>query len=235
MIIWARSILFLIAWAILTLFIGVIGVPLLVSQRAMHWLSRRWVSGTLLLLCLCCGLRAQVQGREHLPKRGGIIAAKHQSTLDTLLLWRELGNPVFVLKKQLYLIPIFGWYLWRTGQIAIDRRDRRNAMRQVITGAQAALAAGRTLVIFPEGTRVKPGSMPLFHSGIARVSAALNQPVVPVALNHGLFWGKLSVRKHAGVSTMKALPPVPACGADQKLWLFQLHRLINDESARLEG
>lgn len=225
-----RTTVFFIGWIAATLVLGILGVPvLLLSQRAVWCFNKIWVRFTLGWLRLTCGLRGEVRG----VPQGRLIASKHQSAWDTLMMWHTFGNPVFVLKRELYWIPIFGWYLWRSGQIAINRSDGRSAYEQIEKQAPKLLAQGRTIILFPEGTRVKIGDRKHFRSGIARVSAMLQLPVVPAALNAGLFWPKHDLLKRPGTAVLKFLPPLPVCGADPVAWMKDLETVIETESVRL--
>ncbi len=223
-----RTVVFFVGWVLLTCVIGFAALPLLVSQRITSSVARSWARLTIGWLRLSCGIRTEQRG----VVQGQLIACKHQSALDTLMLWCALNGPAFVLKRELYWIPIFGWYLHRTGQIAIDRSDGRSAMAQIAAQAEPMLAAGRAILIFPEGTRVRPGERRPFRPGIARVSAMLRLPVTPAALNAGYFWPKHSLVKKPGLAVLEFLLPVPVCD-DQETWLPRLETIINDASERL--
>lgn len=229
-----RSAIFIIGWTVLTVTCGVIFLPALISQRATWFVSGIWVHLTLMWLRLACGIRSHVRGRQHL-RPGSLIASKHQSTWDTLMLWKILGNPAFILKRGLYFIPIFGWYLARGGHIGIDRKSGRNAMRDILEEAPKLMAQGRTLVIFPEGTRMRAGQEKPFHAGVARISKTLQLPVTPVALNAGLFWPKFTVtlRKTPGDAVIEFLTPMPP--ANEPDWLPQLQQTINTHTKMLEN
>lgn len=225
-----RTTLFFIGWACGTLAMGIGGMAVMLMPQRFVWrYNSAWAGFTLWWLRLTCRIHPQVEG---IPA-SQLIAAKHQSTLDTLLLWRQFGNPVFVLKRELYLIPIFGWFLWRSGQIAIDRSKGRSAFEQIGQQAPKLLAQGRTLILFPEGTRVRVGDHKPYRSGIARISALLGLAVTPVALNHGLYWPKHTLRKRPGAPMMRFLPPLPACSGNTGKWMARLEQLISAESQRL--
>lgn len=225
-----RTFFFFAGWIALTLAMGVAGLPvLLLPQRCIWKFNGCWALLTLGWLRLTCGVRGKTIGAPE----GHLIACKHQSAWDTMALWRVLGNPVFVLKRELYMIPIFGWYLWRSGQIAIDRKDGRSAYEQIEKQAPKVLAQGRSIVMFPEGTRVKIGEKKPYRGGIARVSAMLKLPVVPAALNAGLYWPKHTLIKRPGLAVLKFLPPVPVCGSDAAAWMKELETRIESESAEL--
>lgn len=224
-----RTAVFFIGWIAATLAIGALGLPFLISQRATWWVSDLWAGFTLFWLRITCGVKSELRGTPD----GKLIACKHQSAWDTLMIWRTFGNPAFVLKRELYWIPIFGWYLWRTGQIGINRRDGRSAFEQIEKQAQRVLAQGRTIILFPEGTRVRIGTKKPYKSGIARVSALLQLPVVPAALNAGLFWPKHSLLKTPGTAILQFLPALPVCGSDQDGWMQQLEQTIESATHSL--
>jgi 1-acyl-sn-glycerol-3-phosphate acyltransferase len=230
-----RTAVFFAGWICFTAVLGMIALPAILSRRATWMLARGWTGATLAWLKLSCNITTCIEGREHIPASGGLIAAKHQSAWDTLALWHALKNPAFVMKRELYYIPIFGWYLWRAGQIAIDRTAGRKAMAIMVAGAQTALAAGRCVVIFPEGTRVAAGAEKEFRAGVARISAALAVPVVPVSLNGGRFWPKGDIRKFPGMAILKFLTPVAACSNDATPWLKNLQQLVNRQSRAIGG
>ena len=231
MILWLRTGLFFAGWVIATLMIGLIALPALISQRATWGVAYHWAGFTLFWLCVSCGTRSSARGLEHLPQGAGLIASKHQSAWDTLMLWRLLKNPAFVLKRELYWIPIFGWYLWRAGQIGIDRSSGRDAVSRMLRGAKKVIAEGRCIIIFPEGTRVPPGEQKPFRTGVARVSESLQLPVVPAALNSGLFWPKYSLKKLPGEAVMEFLPAEPPFREPLEPWLQHLQQIINTRSA----
>jgi 1-acyl-sn-glycerol-3-phosphate acyltransferase len=228
-----RTILFFVGWVAFTFMVGVFALPLLLSQRATWCAAYFWASTTLLWLRISCGITSEARGIEHLHG-ARIVASKHQSAWDTLMLWCILKNPVFVLKRELYWIPVFGWYLWRSGQIGIDRSSPKDALNRITRGMTKYGEQGRVLVVFPEGTRIPPGGFKAFRSGIGRISALLQQPVVPAALNAGLFWPKKPLIKHPGHAVIKFLPPMSAAPADSlDVWVAQLQSVILAETESL--
>jgi len=224
-----RTGLFFFGWVLGTLVMGFAGMPLLLSQRCVWKFNWVWAVFTLWWLRVTCNIRSDIHGRPE----GRLIACKHQSAWDTVALWCLLGNPVFVLKRELYMVPIFGWFLWRSGQIAINRADGKSAYEQIAKQAPQLLAQGRTIVVFPEGTRVRIGDKKPYRSGIARISSMLQLPVVPAALNAGLFWPKHSLIKRPGLAVLKFLPIVPVCGEEVVEWMRALERSIETESGIL--
>ena len=158
-----------------------------------------------------CGIKYRVEGMENLPKdKPFIIASNHQSAYETFLYWLLFNEPAFVLKKSLAQIPFVGWALLREGCIAIDRKAGMSAMMKVLAGSEKRLKEGQSVVIFPEGTRVRPGEKVPYHGGIALMYAKLDAPIVPVAVNSAKVWGKNSLIKRPGTVTVRVMPVIPA-------------------------
>jgi len=223
-----RALLFNLLFYLVTALYAIFGLPvLLFGANAVYALCRLWVGTTLRLLRLLVGLDHRVVGRERVPKEPVIFAVKHQSSWETLALALLLDRPIYVLKRELIWIPIFGLYLLRSGALAVDRSAGAKALRQLIRAAEQAAKSGRPFLIFPEGTRVAPGQHRSYQPGIAALYDKLNRPVVPVALNSGLFWGRRSFLKKPGRITVEFLEPIPA-GLDRR-------RFMKDLESRLEG
>ena len=210
MIIILRSALFnilFIAWAFIS---SVIFAPLfLMSQKMALRCGRPWAQGSLVLARWVLGITHEVRGREHLTNQPVIYASKHQSAWDTVIFLVLLDTPCYVLKRELLRIPFWGWYLWRMGMIAIDRSGKASSMKQMLRDGKQRIAEGRTIVIFPEGTRMKPGAAPDYHPGVVALYSQLGVPVVPVALNSGVYWGKDAFLKKPGKIIISLLPHLP--------------------------
>jgi 1-acyl-sn-glycerol-3-phosphate acyltransferase len=228
-----RAILFNTLYLLWTAMMHIICLPLLLApSRAIHAAAKIWIGVTLWLLKVCVGLKAREVGRKHIPKKPVLFAVKHQSAWETLFLSWRLNHPAFVLKKELLLIPIFGWFLARTGMIAIDRSGKAAALKKMVADAKATFAQGRPVVIFPEGTRVAPGHTRAYQPGIAALYAQLGVPVVPVALNSGLFWGRKAILKKPGIITIEYLEPIEP-GLDRKTFMRELESRIETAAQRL--
>src|SRR6185369_4145046 len=182
-----RSTLFFAWFAFVSVALCILYLPTLVlPRRAIVLGSRLWSRLVLLGLKWIAGLDYEVRGT---PPRGAVlIAAKHMSMWDTVALYLLLDDPAVVLKRSLQLIPFYGWYTWKAGSIAIDRDGKASALRKMPNDAKAAMAEGRSILIFPEGTRKSPGAPPDYKPGVAGLYGQLGVPCVPVALNSGLFW-----------------------------------------------
>ena len=228
-----RSLLFLIWFFGLTGVMAILGLPILpLGPRAMGAYANLWIRAMLFGARIICGLNYRVEGLEQVPAGGVIIAAKHQSAFETLILPFIFPRACFVLKKELLAIPIFGWYLKATQQIAIDRTAGASAMKQMIAQAKAAAAQGRKIIIFPEGTRTAPGESRAYHPGVAALYKQLEIPVVPVALNSGLFWKRNAFLKEPGTVVLRLLPAI-APGQDPRSFLSDLKEKIESESQKL--
>lgn len=233
MMLWLRSLCFNLLFWCWTVTLGIVAVPVLPFAAVVRHVPNLWIDGTLWLLRICCGLRISVEGLHHLPAIPCIIACKHQSALDTLVLWRVLGGPAFILKRQLLHIPVFGWYLARMKPIAIERSNPPAALQAIGKQAEKKIQEGRHIVIFPEGTRTRPGQQVRYRTGgISLLYRTLGVPVVPVALNTGVFWGRNAFCKRAGVARFKCLPQLCA-GMDEQVFLEQLRSAIENASQTL--
>lgn len=228
-----RTILFFTGLIPFTAILGIIAAPSLLHRKLVWAVADIWSGFTLFWLRIACNITSEVRGAEALPTGNAIYASKHQSAWDTLMLWRTLNRPLFILKRELYFIPFFGWYLWRSGQIAINRAERRKALEQIISQTQHTQKSGRPIVIFPEGTRGKPGADTTYHSGVAKLSGALGWNVIPVALNAGKFWPKRPLWKTSGNAVMQFLPALSPCTGNKNEWMQELKSKIDLASGKL--
>ena len=231
---WLRALAFNIAFFAATALIGLVGLPLLVAPR--RWVmrfGRVWARCVLALLKTLVGLDDEIRGRQHLPAGGCIIAMKHQSAWDTLILPVVLGDPAIVLKRELLWVPFYGWYAARAGSIAIDRKGGAGALRRMIAAAREGAAQGRAVVIFPEGTRTPPGRRLAYQPGVAALYQALGVPVVPAAVNSGLYWGRRSFVKRPGRILLEFLEPI-APGLSRRDFMAALEARIETATAALE-
>jgi len=206
-----RAILFTVLFYTWTTLMALLVLPLLLGPpRLMLAHSRFWVRIALWLLRVTVGLTHEVRGREHITDGPALFAVKHQSAWDTLAVNLIIPDAAIVLKRELTWIPLFGWCLLRAHHIPIDRSGGMTALRNMIAVAKNRLSEGRSIVIFPEGTRVAPGTTKPYHAGIAALQSALHVPVVPVALNSGLFWPRRSLALRPGRIVIEILPALPA-------------------------
>ena len=229
-----RSLLFNLYFFLLTTVMALVGLPLL----AMPWrwtmiYSRFWTQLVLFGLKLICRLDYRIVGRDRLPDGPCLVACKHQSAWETLVLPNiALHFASCVMKRELLLLPVFGWYLKHSGQIPIDRRGGAKALKDMLAKAKAIVEDDRPIVIFPEGTRTAPGKQRPYHVGVAALYKSLKVPVVPVALNSGLFWGRQAFYKRPGTITMEFLPAIQP-GLPRDAFMTELRERIERASDRL--
>jgi 1-acyl-sn-glycerol-3-phosphate acyltransferase len=215
--IFIRSLLFLIFfyfWLVLCL---VAALPVL-------WLPRKYLiifpymmsEGILFLLAKTVGIRHEIRGLENLGSVPGILACKHQSVWETAIWPQFTPHLSIILKQELRRVPIFGILIQRLGFISVDRKDGPRAIVKMVTLAKQVIAEGRSIMIFPEGTRSQPGRPASYQRGISALYDKLEVPVIPVALNSGLFWGRKSFLKTPGLIIMEFLPPIqPGLSKDE--------------------
>ncbi|MCC7282364.1 MAG: 1-acyl-sn-glycerol-3-phosphate acyltransferase [Acetobacteraceae bacterium] len=229
-----RAATFNLLFLALTSLLGVLALPLLlVERRHAVRVGRIWARGVMALLRGIVGLRFVVTGQEHLPRQGpALIAAKHQSAFDTVVWLLLVPDAAYVLKRELLRVPVYGWFARHAGMIAVDRAAGAGAMRGLIRDGEAALAAGRQVVIFPEGTRTAPGSERPYQPGIAALYARAGLAVIPVATDSGRFWGRRAFLKHPGTITVAIQPPI-APGLGKQAFLSALRQRIEEPSQAL--
>jgi len=205
-----RSLVFNIAFYVNLIVLMILGLPaMFFGRRGVFFMARTWAKTSLWLLERICGLKVEFRGVERLPLGGYILAAKHQSFLETFALVTKTPDFAIILKRQLMYIPAFGLYLSVGGQIGIDRAKGRSALSQIIEQAGAVLRAGRQVYIYPEGTRRAPGAAPMYKHGVAFLYEATGAPCVPVALNTGLYWGRRGFLRKPGAAVIEFLPAIP--------------------------
>lgn len=204
-----RSIVFYFAAYVAFLVEGVLFSPVLLLPERYGWpIVHFWARSMLWLYRVICGIGEDVRGRENIPDGPLLVAAKHQSAWETLRLVSLFERPTFILKRELLWVPLFGWYLWKFGQIPVDRGKRSKALAGMTERARRAAAEGRQIIIFPEGTRRAPLAPPAYRYGVVHLYRALQIPCLPVALNSGLFWPRRSVAHRPGTITLSCLPPI---------------------------
>ena len=201
-------------------------------RSAFMALARSWARTSNLLLRVTAGISVEYRGLEKIPPGALLVASKHQSVWDTFGLVTLFDDPAYIVKRELMWIPVFGWYIWKSDMIPVDRGARGGAMAGMIESARAELARGRQIIIFPEGTRTAPGAPPAYRNGIANLYAAAGVPCVPIALNSGLFWPRRKFMRYPGTIVLEVLEPIPA-GLDRGTFATRLQNDIETATARL--
>jgi 1-acyl-sn-glycerol-3-phosphate acyltransferase len=213
----------------------IIGLLWLITRRRTNlaWtLAKYWCRSNVWLLRVLTGVRTIVTGAENIPEGGCIIASKHQSDWDVFAVFPYTGRPAYIIKQELMDLPFFGWAARSLDCIAVDRRRGADAIPQLMTQAHAAIDRGCRIVIFPEGTRKAPLAPADYRQGIVRMYGELNVPVVPVALNSGLFWGRNSLVIWPGKAEAKFLPAIEP-GLPPDVFSARLKKAIESESTDL--
>jgi len=229
-----RSLAFNLSYFLWTILLGGGLVAILpLPRRYMVEGKRLWTGGIVFLARWIAGIRHEVRGLENLPEGPVILAVKHQSAWDTFFFDSVLPDAVYVLKRELLSIPFVGWHMRKTEMIALDRSAGVKSMHILLSKARDTLAAGRQIVIFPEGTRTAPGTSGRYMPGLAMLAASTEVPVVPVALNSGLFWARKAFFKRSGTIIVEFLPPMPK-GLDRRAFLNELQGRIETRTRALE-
>lgn len=228
-----RSLAFNVAIFTWTIFLLIVFIPLILASRSVMLSSIRfWVHGIFWLQRHILSLDFEFRGVENLPEGPFIVAAAHQSAWDTVCFYAVLHDPAFVLKKELYSVPMFGPYARKLGMIAIDRSAGASEARRMIRSVSEQLDAGRPVVIFPGGTRSAPDEIVALKSGIAALYRRCGVPVVPVSLNSGWFWGRRSFIKKPGKILAEFYAPI-ASGQDAASFDEALSACIHDGNKAL--
>lgn len=214
-----RSLAFNLAFYLNLAGILVVGVPVyLMSRHQVFALAGYWSRSSLWLLRVICRTGVEFRGLDNIPKGALIIAPKHQSIWETFALLPYFDDFTFVLKRELTMIPFFGWYLWRAEQVAINRKQGSSSLSQVTRAAREIAARGRQIFIFPEGTRRPVGAPPQYKFGVAQVYGETGMACLPVALNSGLFWPRRSFLRRPGTVVVEFLPLIaPGLGKSEFL------------------
>jgi 1-acyl-sn-glycerol-3-phosphate acyltransferase len=224
-----RSALFMAWFLLLTAVMAIVFLPLLAFPRkATVWMARIWARATLWGLKVFAGVGERQLGT--VPTGGVLVASKHMSMWDTLALYLALEDPAIVLKRELLRIPFYGWYLNKTAAIAIDRGAGADALRRMVHAAEKVLRQNRPILIFPEGTRKKPGTPPDYKPGVAGLYSLMNVACVPAALDSGRFWR--GFWKYPGTITLEFLAPIPA-GLKRREFMAELEGRIEASTNKL--
>ena len=231
---WIRSILFNIifmGWTTIllaTLWI-ILPFPRLIFRRAIAF----WPKLIFPLMRVILRLDFEQRGLDNLSSGPVIFAVKHQSTWDTMFfLWLDKNNS-YIMKEELNKIPFWKSYMTKAGHIVVDRKGGLATMRQMIKDTKNVLQEGRSVVIFPEGTRTQPGKSEVYHPGVAALYGQTKVPIIPVALNSGIYWGRREFRKSAGKIIIEFLKPMEK-GLKKTEFVSELKSIVEAATRKLE-
>ena len=189
-----RTIIFYILLSFWTIFLGILCLPYLVlPNQLLRSPVIIWIKGIFILLKLACGITHEVRGLKNIPNEPVVIVSKHQSAFETFALFYYFKKCFFIHKKQLFYIPIFGQYLMKSNMVSIDRNAGPSAMRKILFEIKKHFDDGRSIIIFPEGTRKRPGDKPNYKTGFVGIYNEVNRKILPVAVNSGLYWPKHTI------------------------------------------
>ncbi|ESR23907.1 1-acyl-sn-glycerol-3-phosphate acyltransferase [Lutibaculum baratangense AMV1] len=228
-----RSILFNLLFYLNVLVQMIVFMPaLLLPRRVGMKIVTNWAKSCVWLLRVVGGVKLEVRGESRRRSGPALVAAKHQSVFETFALIAFFEDPAFILKHELNLIPLFGWWSARMRMIAVRRGKRSAALKEMTRVARDAARSGRQVIIFPEGTRRSPGAPPQYKIGIAHLYESCGVECLPVALNTGLFWPRRSPWRFPGTAVIEFLPPIPP-GLERMDFIADLEGRIEAASDRL--
>lgn len=231
MIQWLRSLIFTVLVYFAMLVAGIIYLPAALRSRAgAVAAAKAWCRFVLWLAPWLVGIRTEVRGTP--PVGEVMIAAKHQSFLDIILIVSSIPHGKFIMKRELTRAPVLGWYALRMGCVPVDRGKRGQAVRKMLSDVREGRADPGQLIIYPQGTRVPPGEYRPYKTGTGALYQALDQECVPVACNVGLFWPKKGIIKRPGKAVVEFLDPLPP-GLPATEFMARIEEVVEAGSARL--
>ncbi len=232
--IFLRSLLFMLAMVVVTPPYSLFALATAPFSAQARWRAiSGWSRIVMWMARAVLGIRCRVEGLERLPRGPAVILSKHQSAWETIAFQRIFPPHVHVLKRELLWIPFFGWGLALMSPIAIDRSRGIRALKRMAEQGAARFAQGFWILIFPEGTRVQAGAHGKYHVGGAWVASRLGAPVVPVAHNAGLYWGKNAFLKYPGEITVQIGEPIPTAGSSPEAVTAKAEEWIEARCAAL--
>ena len=228
-----RSVVFnVLFYLVLAAYLMVAMPTLLLPRWGIIRLAQHWGRVNLHLLRIVCGITVEWRGLEKIPAGACLVAAKHQSVWETFALLTVFRDPTYILKRELLWLPLFGWAAWRARMIPVDRGGGKPALAAMAAHVRDALAAGKQIIIFPEGTRRPAGAEPKYKYGIAHLYGEGIAACVPIALNSGLFWPRRQFLRYPGTITVEILDPI-APGLAIDVFFERLQRDLEAATARL--
>src|SRR5262249_28045902 len=232
-LIFLRSLVFNVLFYTVFVVLAILALPtFLMPLRALMTMASWLASATRFLMRVVCNIKVEFRGVEKIPKGPLVVVAKHQSFWETCALLPFFEHPIFILKRQLMYIPVYGQFLIKYGMIAIDRTAAVKALLDMTRRARAAVRGGCQLVIFPEGTRRAPGAPADYKTGFAQIYAACGVQCLPVALNSGLFWPRRTFMRYPGTLVVDFLDPLPA-GLPKDEFIARARGAIEEATTRL--
>lgn len=224
--IFIRSLLFNIAFYANLIIQMIVWTPyyFLVSREKAWIVPKSWARSNHWLFEKIVGTRYEIEGLENIRHEACIVAPKHQSFWDVYAFVPFVPDPIYILKRELMWIPVFGWYVAKMKMIPVLRGSRSVALKSIVRGAMPAVEQKRQIMIYPEGTRRAPGDVPQYKYGVAHLYTELNLPVVPIAHVAGLYWPRRKFMRYPGVIKCRVLPAIQP-GLSTEEFLSELRRV----------
>lgn len=244
--IFLRSLIFNVLFYIVLVGLIIAGIPTFVMPRwGILGIARTWARCSIWLMRVICNTKVEYRGIDKIPKGPLIVAAKHQSIWETFALLQFFEEPLYILKRELKWIPVFGWYLAKADMIGVNRGAGGRTLLEMARAAHDEVQRGRQLIIFPEGTRRPVGAEPRYKYGVGQIYVDCEASCLPVALNSGLFWPRRTFMRYPGTIVVEFLDVLPP-GLTRDEFLAQVssaietatNRIVQDgreEQARLFG
>jgi 1-acyl-sn-glycerol-3-phosphate acyltransferase len=231
--IFLRSLIYNVLFYVMLVVWMIAALPtFLLPARIFMGVAKAWGRTNIWLMHVVCGTRFEYRGVDKIPPGPLLVASKHQSMWETFALLQFFDAPLFIYKRELGFIPLFGWYLVKSKMIGVDRSGGMRSLMEMARRAPAEVRGGRQLIIFPEGTRTPVGAPPDYKSGVAQIYAASGVPCIPVALNSGLFWPRRTFMRYPGTLVVEFLDPLPP-GLPRKDFVARISASIEPATNRL--
>lgn len=205
---WLLSLIFVVQMYLMMAVFGILYLPYaIVNKRGAVAATKAYAHYVRWSARIIVGLKSELRGE--IPQGQVVIAAKHQSFFDIIILYSELPRPRFIMKKELVYTPFLGWYALRVGCVPVDRGKRGAAISKLKSDVAAGAAEPGQLVIYPQGTRVAPGAHLPYKVGVGLIYDQLDCPCIPAATNVGVFWPKRGILRKRGTTVVELLPAIP--------------------------
>jgi 1-acyl-sn-glycerol-3-phosphate acyltransferase len=231
--IFLRSLVYNVLFYLLLAFWVILGIPTYVMpRRGIITIAQCWARSSIWLMRVVCNTKVEYRGVEKIPKGPLIVASKHQSMWETFALLQFFPEPLYILKRELKWIPLFGWYLVKTNMIGVVRGAGGRSLIEMARRAGEEVRRGRQLIIFPEGTRTAVDAPPRYKSGVAQVYVDCGVTCLPVALNSGLFWPRRTFMRYPGTIVVEFLDLLPP-GLTRHEFIAQVSTVIDTATNRL--
>jgi 1-acyl-sn-glycerol-3-phosphate acyltransferase len=231
--IFLRSLIYNVLFYAVLVVLIIVAIPTFaMPRRALLTVAGWWAKTSIFLLRVICNIKVEYRGVEKIPKGPLIVASKHQSMWETFAFLQFFEEPLYILKRELTWIPVFGLFLIKANMIAVERNSGPRSLKDMTRRAGAEVRRGRQLIIFPEGTRRPVGAPPRYKHGVGQVYVDSGVACLPVALNSGLFWPRRTFRRYPGTIVVEFLDLLPP-GLTRDQFIAQVSTVIEEATGRL--